>query len=208
MNSNKKIIIGSVVAGIAIGLAMIYFYKSKGNKKVSSVLFIGDSNTFANFSYADQLKKDFPDLTIKKIAQNGANTSWMKTQLENELKNNKYDVVAILGGSNDVYGGQKLDFSKNNLGQIYKLAHDKGSKVMAVTPPNKNFYVKKDESKEKTLTDLVNWIKNNKDVDYFIDFHNITNNKNYFTSADGYLHPQSSAHKFLKDKTVEKLNLA
>lgn len=206
MNTNKKIIIGGIIAGIAIGLTLIYF--SKNNKGVKSILFIGDSNTFANFSYADQLKKEFPDLNIKKISQNGANTSWMKAQLENELKNNKYDVVAILGGSNDVYGGQKLDFSKNNLTEMYKLAHDKGSKVMAITPPNKNFYVKKDESKEKTLTDLVNWIKNNKDVDYFIDFYNITNNKNYFTSADGYLHPQSSAHKLLKDKTVEKLNLA
>jgi len=195
-----------VLVGVAIGLAMVYF--SNKNKSISKILFIGDSNTAANFSYADQLKKDFPDLTIKKISQNGANTSWMKTQLENELKNNKYDVVAILGGSNDVYGGQKLDFSKNNLSSMYNLIHDKGYKVLAVTPPNKNFYVNKTDAKQKTLTDLVSWIKNNKDVDYFIDFNNITNNKNYFTSADGYLHPQSSAHKILEQQTVQKLNLA
>lgn len=208
MNNNNKIIIGSVIAGFAIGFAMIYFYnKSKTNNKPTKLLFVGDSNTMANFSYADQLKKDFPDLIIKKISQNGANTYWMKTQLENELKNNKYDVVAILGGSNDVYGGQTLGFSKNNLTDMYKLAHDKGSKVLAVTPPNKNFYVNKTEAKQKILSDLVNWIKDSKDVDYVIDFYDITNNKNYFTSADGYLHPQSNAHKLLKNKTIEKLNL-
>jgi hypothetical protein len=206
VNNKNKIIIGSVIAGIAIGLTLIYF--SKNNKEIKSILFIGDSNTVANFSYADQLKKDFPYLAIKKISQNGANTSWMKTQLENELKNNKYDIVAILGGSNDVYGGQKLDFSKNNLSSMYNLIHDKGSKVLAITPPNKKFYVKKDENKDKTLADLVSWIKGNKNVDYFIDFYDITNNKNYFTSADGYLHPQSPAHKLLKQQTVQKLNLA
>lgn len=206
MNNKNKIIIGSVIAGIAIGLTLIYL--SNNNKEVKSILFIGDSNTVANFSYADQLKRDFPNLNIKKIAQNGANTSWMKTQLENELKNNKYDIVAILGGSNDVYGGQKLEFSKSNLSEMYDMAKDKGSKVMAITPPNKNFYVNKNEAKQKTLNDLVIWIKGNKNVDYFIDFYDITNNKNYFTSADGYLHPQSPAHKLLKQQAVQKLNLA
>jgi hypothetical protein len=205
--NNTLIIGGFILTGFAIGLAMTYYSNNK-NKRIKSILFVGDSNTMANFSYADQLKKDFPNITIKKIAKNGANTSWMKNELENDLKINKYDIISILSGSNDVYGGQKLDFSKNNLTDMYNLAHDKGSKVLAVTPPNKNFYVNKTEAKQKILSDLVSWIKNNRDVDYLIDFYNMTDNKNYFTSADGYLHPQSSAHKLLKDKTVEKLNLA
>lgn len=208
MNNNKKIIIGSVIAGVAIGFTMIYFYKSKSNKKLNSILFIGDSNTVANFSYADQLKKDFPNLIVKKIAKNGANTSWMKSELEKELKSNRYDVISILGGSNDIYGGQTLDFSKNNLGSMYRTAKQSGSKVIAVSPPNKDFYLYKQESKQKPLSDLVSWIKNNKDVDYFFDFYDITKNKNYFTSADGYLHPQSNAHKLLKQQAIQKLNLA
>ena len=204
---NKNIFIGGIVlAGVAIGLAMVYF--SNKNKNLNKILFVGDSNTFANFSYADQLKKDFPNLTRKKIAKNGANSSWAKSELSKELSMNKYDVVSILIGSNDVYGGQTLIFSKNNLSEMYKLAHDNGSKVLAITPPNKDFYVNKNDVKQKTLNDLVSWIKNNKDVDYFIDFYNITNNKNYFTSADGYLHPQSSAHKILEQQTINKLNIA
>lgn len=208
MNSNKKIITGIVIGGIAVGLAMIYFSKKNKSKGVSSILFIGDSNTFANFSYADQLKKSFPNLTVKKISKNGAKTDWMKLQLATELKNNKYDVVAVLGGSNDIYGGQTINFSKNNLDDIYKLIHDKGSKVLAITPPNKDYYVNKTEAKQKMLFDLVGWMKNNKNIDNLIDFHTITANKNFFNSSDGYLHANSSAHKLLADKTKQELNLA
>ena len=86
MNKNK-IIVGSIIGGIVIGVAMIYFYKkSKQGSNIKSILFIGDSNTTSNFSYADQIKKSFPDINIKKIAKVGEKTDWMKSQLDNELK--------------------------------------------------------------------------------------------------------------------------
>ena len=169
-NKDTYIIVGTaLLIGVSVGI-IYYISKDSGSggvsgKKTKSILFIGDSNTFANFSYADQLKKMFPDLAIKKIAKNGANTAWMKQQLEQELKNNKYDVISILGGSNDVYGGVKLDVTKNNLDSMYKLAHDNGSKVIAVTPPNKDFYVSKTEPKQVILKDLVGYIKSNKNKD-------------------------------------------
>jgi lysophospholipase L1-like esterase len=190
-----------------------FYLYNRGNSKstaskVKSILFIGDSNTFANFSYADQLKKTFPNLIIKKIAQNGANSNWARTQLENELKTNRYDIVSILIGSNDIYGGMKLTDTKNNLDAMYNLAHSKGSKVIAVTPPNKDFYVSKTDDKQKMLSDLVNWIKNNNNKDYFIDFYNMTKDKSLFTSADGYLHPQAKAHTALENEVEQQINLA
>lgn len=175
---------------------------------IKSILFVGDSNTAANFSYADQLKKQYPGLKIKKIAQNGANTAWMKQQLTAELNNNRYDAVCILGGSNDVYGGVKLATTQANLTYMYNLAHTKNAKVIAISPPNKNFYTNKTVDKQKTLLELEYWLAHNPKTDYFIDFYTLTNNKALFTATDNFLHPQTPAHKILAQKTSNILNLA
>ena len=149
----------------------------------------------------------FPDLVIKKIAKNGANTNWMRQELDKELINNEYDYVSILAGSNDIYGGLSMNTTKNNLDYMYKLSHDKGSKVLAITPPNKNFYTKKTEQNQRELSELVGWIRNNRNKDYFIDFYDMTNDKSLFSANDGYLHPQSKAHNNLMREVKDKLNI-
>lgn len=222
---------GDIWLGLAVfasvttaGLVIYFSLRNKDNKKtqqastpntskdndgkIKSILFIGDSNTAANYSYADQLKKIYPNLKIKKIAKVGEKTDWMKTQLANELKNNKYDLVAILGGSNDVYSLGKTDATKRNLDEMYKMIHDSGAKVLAITPPNKDFYVKKTEQKQNLLSDLVNWIKSKSNIDYIADFYSITKDKKFFSSNDGYLHANSSAHKLLTNDVKQKINLA
>jgi len=201
----KNIIIIGVITIMCLGI-VIYVLVKKG-KPVNSILFIGDSNTNANFSYADQLRQRNPRLTIKKIAMDGAKTDWMFNQLNSELQNNKYDAVSILGGSNDIYALGKTDGAKRALDAMYNLVHARGSKVLAVTPPNKDFYVSKTDQKQALLYDLVDWIKNNKNTDYVIDFHKITNNKSFFNSSDGYLHAQAPAHSILADQTAQKLNV-
>lgn len=206
---NANIIFG--IAGTLVLSGIIYYALSNKVQKnydgVNSILFIGDSNTAANFSYADQLKKQFPGIAITKIAQNGAKTDWMRTQLTNALKNKKYSTVAILGGSNDIYATGKIDAAKQNLTAMYDAAHKAGAKVIAVTPPNKNFYELRTNAKQKLLADLVAFIKNSPGKDYFIDFYSLTNNKNFFVPGDGYLHPQAPAHKLLAEKTIKALNL-
>lgn len=181
---------------------------TKDDGKVKSILFIGDSNTVASWSYADQLRKQFPNLKIKKIAKVGKKTDWMKKQLSDELKSgNKYDLVAILGGSNDIYALGKNDSAKINLNEMYKMIRNSGSKVLAITPPNKDFYTKKTDQKQKSLFDLVDWIKGNNNADYKIDFHKITADRKYFSSSDGYLHANASAHKILQQQTSNKINI-
>jgi hypothetical protein len=204
----KNLLLGLAIGFSLFGVGLFILNRKKSTKKINSILFIGDSNTFANFSYADQLKKIFPNLLIKKIAKNGANTQWMSEQLRDELKKYKHDVVAILGGSNDIYGSGKIDGAKKNLDEMYSFAHTVGSKVIAITPPNKDFYENKTDAKQNLLSELVDWIMSNKKADYKIDFHKITNDKSFFSKADGYLHPQSNAHKLLADETKEQLNLA
>jgi hypothetical protein len=203
----RNIIIIGVVTILVLGVVIYVLTRKSDKKPVSSILFIGDSNTKAPFSYADQLKQRYPNLRIKKISENGAKTDWMFNQLNNELQNNKYDVVAILGGSNDIYGAGRTDLAKRSLDAMFKIANARGSKVVAVTPPNKDFYTNKTEQKQALLYDLVNWIKSNRNADYVVDFHRITNNKSFFSSSDGYLHAQAPAHSVLAGQMAQKLNL-
>jgi len=199
--------IGAAIAGAGAIIYILSRPKNNVTKPVGSILFIGDSNTAANFSYADQLQKRFPALRIKKIAISGEKTDLMLQQLTTELAQNKYDVVSILGGSNDIWATDKIDGAEANLDAMYKLAHANGAKVLAVSPPNHNWYVNATVHKQQILGDLVNWIMVNPNADYKINFWNITNDKRFFNVADGFLHAQEPAHKILADKVTQILNL-
>jgi hypothetical protein len=201
-----KLNIAIIIALVILISVAIYFY-IKYKKPVKSILFIGDSNTAANFSYADKLKQMYPGLVIKKIAMNGAKTDWMLQQLKVELNLNKYDAVAILGGSNDIYALANIKNAILNLDAMYKLAKSKGSRVLAVTPPNKDYYINRTDQKQTLLNNLVSWIRLNINVTWYIDFHKMTANKSFFSSGDGFLHPGSAAHKILADSVAQKLNL-
>lgn len=213
----KYLYITLIVVFVLVLIAGIYYFAfvKKGRslrtivpkKPVASILFIGDSNTAADFSYADQLRVLRPSLRIKKIALNGAKTDWMYSQVQNELATNTYDVVSILGGSNDIYATDSISAAKPNLDAMYNLIKSKGSRVLAITPPNKNFYTQRTDHKQEILKELNQFIKSNPRKDYYIDFWTITNNPNFFTAADEYLHAQKPAHTILANKVIESLNL-
>lgn len=213
----KYLYITLIVVAVIVALIILYYYffvkqgrtllASKPKGPVKSILFIGDSNTAADFSYADQLHTSKPNLRIKKLALNGAKTDWMLSQLKNELASTTYDAVAILGGSNDIYATGSITATKINLDAMYRLAKSKGAVVLAITPPNKDFYVNKTEQKQALLYELNSWIKANPNKDYVIDFWAMTNNKNLFSAGDGYLHAQKPAHTLLMNKTTQTLNL-
>ena len=188
-------------------ILMIYAFNQSKKIKVGSILFIGDSNTASATSYADQLQRDYPNLRIKKVAKNGAQTSWMLPKLYEELALKEYDLVVILGGSNDVYGLNENNSAKINLDSMYKMAKEHGSNVIAVTPPNKNFYINRTDTKQVLLKDLVYFIKQNKNVDKVLDFYSITNDISYFNPSDGYLHAGPEAHRLLKNKLKSEIKV-
>ncbi len=207
MKISKNIkIIAIVIVVLLVTMAFVSY--AKKNRPVRSILFIGDSNTVAGYSYADQLKQRFPNLSIKKIAMNGAKTDWMLQQLTTELNNNSYDLVAILGGSNNIYALGSDVAAKSNLQTMYQLSQSKGSRVLAVTPPNKDYYVNRTDQKQNALSDLVSWLNWNLTPDYYINFHKITADKSFFSAGDGYLHPGSAAHKILADNVVQKIRFS
>jgi len=169
----------NLLVGLTFGFALLgvsfFLYNRKKSNQIKSILFLGDGNTLADFSYVNKLEKSFPNIFVKKIAKEDATTEWMSEQLRDELKKYKYDVVAILGGSNDVYDLGKIDRAKKNLDEMYSFAHTVGSKVIAITPPE-DLSKSKNKTEEKLLlSDLVDWIMKNKIADYKIDFNKMAN---------------------------------
>ena len=181
MNTTAKIltIIGAILATAGIttlGYFLIKKYAKKaaigtGDKKL---LFIGDSLTAANTSYAD-LFAEVTKNNYKKIAVKGISTNKMLENMQNELnKNTKYDYIFILGGYNNnyAYGNNdgsnidyKLDKTKNELQAMYNLAKAKGSKVIAITPPSSANNSRYNSYRQEFHDKLNSWImKSNADI--------------------------------------------
>lgn len=199
---NIKVIGGTLAL---VGLYVL-LTSSTTKKKSLKLLFIGDSNTDNNYSYADKIKKRFPNLEVKKIAKGGQGTKWMLENLEKDLKDNKYDIITFLGGSNDVYGGGvPLQTTKDNILKIRKMISDNGAKAVLVTPPNKKFYSKNTAEKLKNLSDLIAWEKQ-QDFDSIIDFHDITDKLDLFNTD--LRHPNSDAHVILADVFIKSTGIA
>lgn len=205
----KKIVFIGIAALLLFGLnsAKAENRPQPSGQKVTSILFIGDSNTFYDYSYAHSLSKKFPNLRTKIIAKVGEKTSWMLNELSKELVASKYDVVAILGGSNDIYALNENKSAKQYLNKIYQAAHNSGARVLAIAPPNKDYFIKRTEQKQKLLRDLVQWISINPNKDWFVNFWSLTNNQAFFDKKDGYLHAQKPAHDILVQQVITTLNL-
>lgn len=195
------------IAGVTIAIIAT---RRKPVKCNSNFLFVGDSNTVISHSYATQLQKYCPDAKITVLAQSGRNTTTMLQTLTTELNGgNKYDVIAILGGSNDLYAP---DTVKKNLDAMYKLAKASGAKVVAVTPPSKNFIhigqpTWGGNDYQKLLNNLASitaWIKSQSQPDVIVDWNKITNNKEAFAGTD-YQHANATAHAELLNKIIKEL---
>lgn len=185
--------------------------KGTGDKKsLKSILFVGDSNTFYPWSYANQFMTKYPSIKAKKISKIGVKTDWMLTELKKELATNQYDVVCVLGGSNDIYGGSTVEKAINNLSAMFGLIKKSGALPIGITPPSKDYFTRKKANLNEMLDDLLNWYSSGwafkSGLGRWIDFKLITSNKKYFASKDGYLHPQKEAHTILLNEVVKNIN--
>jgi len=196
------------VIGGTIALVGLYFLLTSATtkKKKLKLLFVGDSNTDNKYSYADKVKARFPNYEVRKVAKGGQGTKWMIENLEKDLKENKYDIITFLGGSNDIYGGAvPLQTTKENILKIRQMIKDNGAKAVLVTPPNKKFYPKNTTEKLKNLSDLITWEKQ-QDFDLIIDFHDMTDKLDLFNTD--LRHPNSDAHVILADVFVKSTGIA
>jgi lysophospholipase L1-like esterase len=206
---NKK----SIYTGIAIAAgaaliiaAAIIVYKRTRFSCKNSYLFIGDSNTAGSTSYADKFIKKCKNPKNKKIAKVGAKTSWMLPQLEEELKKNKYDVVTILAGSNDIFATLSIKEAKQNMDRMLRIIKDSGAKAVVITPPFKGYYTRTTDKHWALIKEWNKYLKSHKIPVAFIDFSNIVKDKSLFASDNQ--HVNSTGHQVLADAFSDKLKIA
>ena len=195
-----------VLAGGGI-IALIVNSNSK-LRADSNVLFIGDSYTAGNSSYADQLAKMLPSLRVKKIAKVGEKTDWMLRNAGNEIDSKKYKAVFVLGGINDVYAGSSLNNIENNLQAIYDKAKRAGAKVIAVTIPPTNYYGSYTDAKGYEADKLNYWIKKNRSVNKVIDMNTMLKaggKQNLQLFASDKLHATPQAHGMLANEIKKNI---
>ena len=156
------------------------------------VLFVGDSQTAANWSYAKILLRN-KLIDGKIVAKNGASTDEVLTMLQDNLTNN-YDIVSIMAGGND--GASKTPNNAiKNFETMFSLVSSAGAKLVVVTNPSKKFietddkYYRKDgyPSNDK----ISNWLASQSKADVVIDTQDF--DKLDFTKD--HVHLDSDAHK-------------
>lgn len=198
MDKRGFIIIISIV-GIAIIIVLYKIFSLKKGKSLptsdkvdctKSFLFIGDSLTASDQSYANQLSSVCPGINIKKIAVVGKQTDWMLDQLTSELANNKYDVISIWGGVNDIYARNSISGAESNLQQMYDMAKSSGAKVVALTViPTRTYNISTDKTVSLT-NELNKWILSNSTPDAIVNVNSLVNDGNDGTKAE-YLLPDT-----------------
>lgn len=201
MTKKQKIILWISIIVITIGLAFIIYISFKKGKSLRSskvapssstnFLFIGDSLTAYNNSFADQLKLKYPNINIKKIAKVGEKTSWMLSELRNELASGrKYDVITIFGGVNDIYALGSINATKQNLQQMFDISRNTGAKVVALTIIPTSTYNKSTPKTTQLTSELNQWINSNNSINAIVDVNNILNDGNNGTKPQ-YLQPDT-----------------
>lgn len=201
-----------IIIFLGLGIWLIMYFVNKDKKidisKKNRILFIGDSFTASNYSYADQIKQDHPNIQITKIAKVGAKTDWMLEQATQELASNKYDSVFVLGGVNDIYSTGSIAKAEENLQAIYDLAKKSGASVIGITIAPSDYYSLYDSQKGKLTNELNSWIMNNRTLDYTIDFNSLLK-KNGVQDAslfiDDKLHVNSEGQRLLAYRIENKV---
>jgi peptidoglycan hydrolase-like protein with peptidoglycan-binding domain/lysophospholipase L1-like esterase len=165
--------------------------ESESDKKLR-VLFVGDSQTAANWSYAKILLRN-KLIDGKIVAKNGASTSEVLRMLEDNLTN-KYDVVSIMAGGND--GAAKTpNVAIKNFETMFNLVRNSGAKLVVVTNPSKQFIETDDKYYRKegypSNDKIANWLASQSKADAVIDTQNF--DKLDFTKD--HVHLDADAHK-------------
>ena len=190
--SRTVIITLAILVVIGIAIAAYFYFKTPQGKPLptsnkatcaSSYLFVGDSLTAYNQSYADQLTSVCPNINMKKIAQVGAKTDWMLQQLTNELQSNTYDVISIWGGVNDIYALNSIASAESNLQAMYTLANQSGAQVVALTVLPTQTYNISTTTTVNLTNQLNDWIASNSSVNAVVDVNADVNNGNNGTQS-------------------------
>ena len=177
-------------------------FEQKTEKKLN-VLFVGDSQTAGNMSYAYKLLNS--NLIRGKVAAKvGASMKKIASMFQSSFAPNKYDVVCLMGGNNDA-GNDNID--TDSFPSIIQLAKKGGSKVILITCPTMEYINKKmypnDYPSSTKIPAWQNTLANEYDI-LVINAYEIFDDSRYF-SEDG-LHLNAIAHKLLANKLINTIS--
>lgn len=128
------------------------------------VLFLGDSQTAASYSYANELIKS-GEVTGKVVATPGASTYVIRDMLRDEMlkigsTGEKYDAVSIMAGGNDAWRDQPTA-AIENLKAMYQTIKNAGMKVIALSNPTKQLI---DNPKKYPSNEMIaSWVESGGD---------------------------------------------
>lgn len=134
---------------------------SESPKDKKNVLFIGDSlSAGPNWTWNYQLADKFPDWKSTHVAQPGITTNTMKGLLMTELRKQKYDLVFIWGGTNDMFSETDPDTTKDNLKQMAEEVKKQGGQTFILSGYDVQFVMTDEKLKKlyesgKTLCNSV-----------------------------------------------------
>ena len=166
------------------------------------VLFVGDSQTAADWSYARLLLRT-KQITGKIVARNGASTSAVLKMLQDNMSE-KYDVVSIMAGGND--GAAKTPFNAiKNFDAMFKLVQNSGAKLVVVTNPTKNFVKPDDVYYRKggypSNDKISDWLQTQTSADVVID----TGDFDEMDFVKDRVHLDADAHKRIASQWMRQV---
>ena len=178
----------------------------KGSTNKKKVLFVGDSQTNQDHSYANQLidsgllHKDSINASVW-----GEPTSKIINQLETSLKtHDKFNIISIMGGGNDGRRKSGDTTAQDNLKKMYNMAKSRGggATVVAISNPTKIF-VNNYKKVYPANDEIANWVNNQPISDITIDGNKISQDKDMFNSDK--IHLNSLANTKIKNEFIKKV---
>jgi flagellum-specific peptidoglycan hydrolase FlgJ len=163
--------------------------------KKLNVLFVGDADTRAPFSYARDILRT-GEVTGEISAANVSIQNFPR--LLSTTKN--YDVICIMF-SNIIPG--KTTREEEVLQQMYTTAKETGAKVIAITPTSKD-YVAYGHVTHANNEKIVQWVLNQNVSDYAVNAYKTTNKKNFFEKNGLLLN--ADGHEIIAQQVLQALN--
>ena len=207
-----QIVIYSSAAMLAV-VVFVLVMRNRMRRKLncqSDYFFIGDSTTADHNSYADQLRK-ICGAKVVKIAQSGAKTDWMLGVMNDHFSTpQKYDVISILAGSNDIFARLSIDKAKANMAQMIALASNHTDNIVLVAPPSKAFYPKTTNKHRELIYQWEQYLKSFEGKKggvriRYIPLPEIVNQQQYFKSD--MQHMNSDGHAVLLGAFTDTLKI-
>ena len=152
---------GSILFWSAVVLGAAYLFKPYKLMSNSNILVIGSSSVNDPNSFIDLLQDQHPQLSITKVASDGAQTAWMLNAAKSIIENNHFDAIFIWGGLNDIYATGSIQAAKENLQELYTLSKANSPLVVAITLQPTDFYTYYTNTKGALTNELNKWIIDN-----------------------------------------------